>query len=164
MKMKTTALQKARQAYLPALPLILRDLSSVRFFAENKEQEEVKIQELFPLTSGQAYLKGENGDKCESKPLLIGVVFSGGQAPGGHNVITGIYDSLKHLHPQSRLFGFLNGPGGIITGKSQELTAENLENFRNQGGFDLIGSGRAKVETEEQLKSSLEIVSKMGLD
>lgn len=161
---KTDVLQQARQAYIPALPLILRDLSSIRFSAENGRRGDPKIEEIFPLTSGQPSLKGERGTKREAKPLQIGVVFSGGQAPGGHNVITGIYDSMKLLHPQSKLFGFLDGPGGVVAGKARELTAEGLESFRNQGGFDLIGSGRTKIETQEQLSASLATVSKMDLD
>ena len=158
------ALQKARQTYLPTLPSILRNLHEVGFFSGNEMREDEKIKALLPLTSGQPFVRGEKGEKREHKSLQIGVVFSGGQAPGGHNVITGIYDALKLLNSHSKLFGFLEGPGGIVKAKSRELTAEDLAPFRNQGGFDLIGSGRTKIETEEQLGASLATVTKMGLD
>jgi len=160
------ALQKARQAYLPAVPLILRDLLELDFARDvEKMHEEERIKALLPLTSGQPVLKAKKGKKeRESKPLQIGVVFSGGQAPGGHNVITGIYDSIKLLNPHSKLFGFLDGPSGIVKGNSRELNAESLKDFRNQGGFDLIGSGRSKIETEEQLSASLATIAKMNLD
>lgn len=159
------ALQKARQTYLPAIPLILRDLLELGFACKDqKMHEDVKIKALFPLISDQPFLRGEREGTRESKPLQLGVVFSGGQAPGGHNVITGIYDSMKLLNPNSRLFGFLDGPGGIVAGKSRELTSGDLHDYRNQGGFDLIGSGRTKIETEDQLSASLETITQMNLD
>ena len=159
------ALQKTRQAYLPIIPLLLRDLFDLRF-CPSAEQSQVteKIKGFFPLTSGQPVLKGEKGERRNSKPLKIGVVLSGGQAAGGHNVIVGIYDSLKLLHPNSRLFGFLDGPGGVVAGQSRELDLANLAPYRNQGGFDMIGAGRDKIETEEQLNASLAVVQKMELD
>ena len=151
--------------YLPALPLILRDLHELGFSSgDEKMREDEKNKALLQMTSGQPFLKGTKGKKQEHKPLQIGVVFSGGQAPGGHNVITGVYDAMKRLNPHSKLFGFLDGPGGIVKAKSRELSAEDLKPFRNQGGFDLIGSGRTKIETEEQLSASLATVTKMHLD
>ncbi len=162
---RINVLQKARQAYLPVVPLVLRDLSSISM-SQNAERnpEDATIKALFPLTSGQPFLKGEKGSKRTPKPLRIGVVLSGGQAAGGHNVIVGIYDSIKQLNEHSRLFGFLDGPAGVIAGKSKELSSETLAAYRNQGGFDMIGSGRTKIETEEQLKASLAVVQKMELD
>lgn len=160
------ALQKARCAFLPVLPLVLRDLAEVRLEPTSSQQPPLdgKIQALFPLTSGQPLLIGKKGNKRSLKPLRVGAVFSGGQAAGGHNVITGIYDSLKQLSPHSRVFGFLGGPDGIIQGNSKELSAEMIASYRNQGGFDMIGSGRTKIETEEQLKATLAVVQEMQLD
>ncbi|MBS0604105.1 MAG: diphosphate--fructose-6-phosphate 1-phosphotransferase [Verrucomicrobia bacterium] len=158
-------LQKARQAYLPSIPHLLRSLSEVQFSPSNeKSDSQDKIKELFPLTSGQPFLQGQQGGSRTSKQLMVGVVLSGGQAAGGHNVIIGIHDALKQLNKQSRIFGFIDGPGGIVAGKSRELTAEILAPYRNTGGFDMIGSGRTKIETQEQLNASLEVVQKMKLD
>ncbi len=160
-----TALQKARQTYLPVLPSVLRDILNARCIrSEEKASVDPKIQTLFPLTSTQPLIRVEKGSKRNSRALQIGVVFSGGQAPGGHNVITGICDAMQSLNPKSKLFGFLDGPGGIVAGKCKELTKETLDDYRNQGGFDLIGSGRTKIETDDQLKASLETVKKMQLD
>ncbi|MGC2596367.1 MAG: diphosphate--fructose-6-phosphate 1-phosphotransferase [Rhabdochlamydiaceae bacterium] len=158
-------LERARRESLPTLPLILRDLAHVAFAeaAEGLEYHE-KIKALFSLTHGRLVLHGQKGKMRTPQPLQVGVVLSGGQAAGGHNVIIGIHDALKQLHPQSRLFGFLGGPSGIIAGKSKELTPEVIIPYRNQGGFDMIGSGRTKVETEEQLATSLAVVQKMHLD
>jgi pyrophosphate--fructose-6-phosphate 1-phosphotransferase len=161
------ALQKLRQAYLPLLPELLTDLLQVSWVQSSKqEREEEKIKSLFPLTSGQPVLKAERGvgRRFCPKALKVGVVFSGGQAPGGHNVIVGIYDALKRLHPESKLFGFLGGPAGILEGKSKELSVELLDPYRNQGGFDLIGSGRTKIETEAQFKSALAATQALELD
>lgn len=160
-----TALQNARQGCLPVLPLLLRDLTHLALSQSEKQvRKKEEIDALFPLTFGQPILQGHKGAPRTLKPLKGGVVFSGGQAAGGHNVIVGIFDSLKQLDRQSRLFGFLDGPGGIVAGKHKELTAEFLAPFRNQGGFDMIGSGREKIETEEQLLSVLSVVNKMQLD
>src|SRR5271154_415787 len=121
----TDGLQKARQAYLPVLPQLLRNPLGLRWIQNCEEtQEDAQIKALFPLTSGQPFLKGETGERRSPKPLQIGVVLSGGQASGGHNVITGIYDCISQLHSHSRLFGFLDGPGGIIAGKSRGLSSE----------------------------------------
>jgi diphosphate-dependent phosphofructokinase len=158
-------LQKARQAYLPQIPLILKDLSSVALLPrQEKSRCDEKIKTLFPKTADRPVLRGKKGGARTPKPLQVGVVLSGGQAAGGHNVIIGIFDALKQMSPQCKLFGFLDGPGGIIAGKSLELTKEKLAPYRNMGGFDMIGSGRIKIETEEQLKAALEAMLKMKLD
>jgi diphosphate-dependent phosphofructokinase len=158
-------LQKARRDHPPVLPLILRDLTHVNFASETKGvEEDERIKTLFPLTRGHPVLKGQKGKTRPPKLLQVGVVFSGGQAAGGHNVIIGIHDALKQLDPHSRLFGFFDGPGGIVAGKNTELTAEFIAPYRNQGGFDMIGSGRMKIETEEQLAASLIVVQKLKLD
>ncbi len=159
------ALQKARQAYLPKIPHLLRDPFALHLVSSDEKcSVDEKIKGFFPLTCGQPLLKGKKGERRETKPLQIGVVLSGGQAAGGHNVIVGIYDSLKLLHPNSRLFGFLDGPGGIVAGRSRELDLTYLDSYRNQGGFDMIGAGRDKIETEEQLNASLATVQTMKLD
>lgn len=106
----------------------------------------------------------ESKETLKTQPLRLGVVLSGGQAAGGHNVIIGLYDALKKLNPKSQLFGFLDGPSGIIKNIHKELVLEELNRFRNTGGFDLLGSGRTKIESPEQFVSSLETVKKLDLD
>lgn len=157
-------LSQLRQKYQPSIPQILSQLSAVSF--EKKETPAVKaeIQKLFPQISSQSLVVGKKGAAQTFPALKIGAVFSGGQAPGGHNVLTGLFDALKALNPQSQLFGFLDGPGGIIAKKTIELTTETLAPYRNQGGFDLLGSGRVKVETEEQLKATLKTAQDLALD
>jgi pyrophosphate--fructose-6-phosphate 1-phosphotransferase len=158
-------LQKARAAYHPTLPLILKELALVHLTkVYDGPQKNQEIEALFPMTYGQPLLKGQKGKARQGKPLQVGVVFSGGQAAGGNNVVSGVFDALKQLDHASKIFGFLDGPGGIIAGKAKELTAGFLEAYRNQGGFDMIGSGRTKIETEEQLKQSMDTVQKMHLD
>ncbi len=166
MKKPLITLQQARALYTPKLPSILSDLSRVSFVADSGEQlgkEAEAIQPLFPHTFGRALLKGTLSQAKPASEERVGVVFSGGQASGGHNVITGLYDALQNLNPDSKLFGFLGGPSGIINGKSIDLTEEILKSYRNQGGFDLIGSGRTKIETEEQLQASLSTMKALNL-
>src|ERR1700722_19205173 len=158
-------LQKFRSDELPELPLFLQDPTCVNFSADTKPSEKhEQISPLFPLTHGQPGLQAQKGQKRTCRPLQVAVLFSGGQAAGGHNVIIGAFHALKKLHPQSRLFAFLAGPGGLIAGKSRELTAESIAPYLNQGGFDMIGSGRVKIETQQQLADSLAAVKKMKLD
>lgn len=163
--MQIDLLKKQRQQALLVLPQLFQDLQAVRLLPESQKMDEEKsIQALFPHICRQPVLKGRRGEKRAFQPLQVGVVFSGGQAAGGHNVIIGIYDCLKQLHPDAKVFGFLDGPGGIVTGKSIPLTSEKLTAYRNLGGFDMIGSGRAKIETEEHLSFALACVQKMSLD
>lgn len=165
--MNETHLQKLRRQSPLPLPNILQDLHSLSF-AKGELTTSLKdseaLKQLFPNTFGQPLLSAKKGAKRSSPPLKIGTVFSGGQAAGGHNVIAGLFDALKKLHPDSRLFGFLDGPSGIVNGKQKELTKDLIDLFRNQGGFDLLGSGRTKIETEEQLQSSLKSVEALCLD
>jgi pyrophosphate--fructose-6-phosphate 1-phosphotransferase len=159
-------LQKARQAHVPEQPSILQDVGKVAFNQGvlSKDYNE-QIKAHFPLTSGQSLLLGETSHSSSShRALNIGVVFSGGPAAGGHNAIIGIFETLKKLNPNSRLFGFLNGPEGILSEKYKELTKEFLVPYFNQGGFDMIGSGRVKIENEEQLFAALAVAKKMQLD
>jgi diphosphate-dependent phosphofructokinase len=157
-------LSRLRQKYLPAVPHLLKELKAVAF--EQKENKSVPsdIKALFPKTSHQGVVFGTKRAPSTFSPLKIGAVFSGGQASGGHNVIAGLFDALQQLHPQCQLFGFLDGPSGIVSGKSELLTSSRLAPFRNQGGFDLLGSGRTKIETEEQLQGAFATAKKLSLD
>lgn len=160
-----TPLQKHRTKYQPTLPKALG--KSVVFKGNGSTTclgHEKEIEDKFPKTFGRPLLHPEKGKKPTSKALKVGVVFSGGQAAGGHNVITGLFDALKAFHHECQLIGFLGGPSGIIEGKTLELSEDLLQNFRNQGGFDLIGSGRTKIETNEQLEKSIAIFEKLLLD
>ena len=126
------------------------------------DQKEVKG--LFPNTYGVPTLKFvESTDKVDYPQINVGVILSGGQAPGGHNVIAGIFDGIKKMNAQSRVFGFLMGPGGLINHKYMELTSDIINEYRNTGGFDIIGSGRDKLETKEQFDKGLEILKKLDI-
>ncbi len=161
-------LEESRRGYKPNLPQMLRAFDKFSFKARNQttalgDLEEIEKQ--FPKTYGRPLLFGEQvSGQSLSKPLKVGVVFSGGQAPGGHNVITGLFDALKAFHHESQLFGFLGGPKGIVDGDYSALSEDQLALFRNQGGFDLLGSGRTKIETPEQFAKSLKTIEKLGLD
>jgi diphosphate-dependent phosphofructokinase len=161
---KMSVLQKARLQFVPPIPKVLQDILSIRFVDGSEKKIDGEVRAAFAKLSHFPELTLASGDKTPSKPVRVGVVLSGGQAAGGHNVIAGVFDALKTLHPESKLFGFLNGPGGIIKGKYKEITEELLANYRNQGGFDLIGSGRTKVETPEQFALTLEVVQNLNLD
>ncbi len=160
-------LQKIRAEFQPQRPDILSDMNQIVFSREAKTSclaDEKEIAALFPKTFGRVIVSGGVGSREEAAPLKVGVVFSGGQASGGHNVISGLFDGLKKRSSESTLIGFLGGPSGIIDGKSIEITSEMLSMYRNQGGFDLIGSGRTKIETDEQFAASLETVQKLQLN
>lgn len=162
-----TRLQKLRAEYKPVLPRILKNLQNIHFekgAATNAVSDARRVQELFPLTFGRPIVEGKEGEKRNLRPLRVGVVLSGGQAAGGHNVIAGLFDALHLFSKESKLYGFLNGPGGIVDNKHKLLTKEYIDFYRNQGGFDLIGSGRTKIETDEQLASSLQTVQELNLD
>ncbi|MDO8682025.1 MAG: diphosphate--fructose-6-phosphate 1-phosphotransferase [Armatimonadota bacterium] len=165
--MEVSALQKERAKYQPKLPKALRaagvkvELGAPSEPATDKEE----IKKLFPNTYGQPVAKIVEGDgTLNSAPLKVGVVLSGGQAPGGHNVIAGLFDALKAANKDSKLYGFLKGPGGVIKGKYKELTAEIIEPYRNTGGFDMIMSGRDKIEKPEDLAACKKNFEDMGLD
>jgi diphosphate-dependent phosphofructokinase len=157
-------LQLERQNYKPTVPSVLESVASIEFekSASLKVQNDVAPQ--FAHTSQEEVFTLKAGGKKELKPLRVGVVFSGGQASGGHNVIWGLFDAIKEVSESSKLIGFLNGPGGICDQKSVEITKQMLEPYRNQGGFDLIGSGRTKIETPEQLDQAKESVKALDLD
>lgn len=164
----TSPFQQERMHFRPEIPNQLKGLKTARMIEGAPTSalgEEAEIRNALPSIFGHPIISFEIGlENYPSQALKIGVVLSGGQAPGGHNVIAGLYDALKTLHPSSRLFGFVGGPSGVISGEMRELTAEGLEPYRNTGGFDLIGSGRTKIETEEQLAASLKTVMTNTLD
>lgn len=161
-------LQKARLGFIPRLPKQFEHLKTMSFETGGATSSvcfSEELTQLFPLTFGQPLIAFQQGkEQITLAAKKVGVVFSGGQAAGGHNVITGLFDALNGINPHSRLVGFLGGPSGIVDCKAIELTAEKLASYRNQGGFDLIGSGRTKIEKEEQLKASLDTVLKLDLD
>ena len=147
--MKKSALQIARAAYNPKMPKALYGSVKVEEGAATQsvaDQEEVK--KLFPNTYGMPTIKFvETSEKVSLPAINVGVILSGGQAPGGHNVIAGLFDGIKNMNVSSRLFGFLTGPGGLVDHDYKELTADIIDEYRNTGGFDIIGSGRTKLES-----------------
>ncbi len=164
--MNISALQKERAKYQPKLPKSLR--GAVRVVEGDKTKsvaDQKDIEELFPNTYGMPLISFEEGEeKKDRTPVNAGVILSGGQAPGGHNVISGIFDGIKKIHPDSRLYGFLGGPGGLVDHVYVELTAEKIDEYRNTGGFDIIGSGRTKLEDEWQFDKGLEIAKDLDLN
>ena len=124
-------------------------------------QEDIK--KLFPNTYGMPLVEFVPADSANNAKINVGIILSGGQAPGGHNVISGLFDEVKKLNPENRLYGFLMGPGGLVDHNYIEITAENLQAYRNTGGFDMIGSGRTKLEKEEQFEKGLEIIRKLDI-
>ena len=162
-----SALQKARYSYNPKLPAALRAGANVKCIEGEKLQafaDVEKINALFPSTSNLPVLKFEKADSpAPMKPIHVGVILSGGQAPGGHNVIAGLYDGLKSLNKESRLFGFKGGPGGLVDNKYVEITDEFMNDYRNTGGFDMIGSGRTKLELVEQFDKAAANCKALGI-
>ncbi|MCF0183059.1 MAG: diphosphate--fructose-6-phosphate 1-phosphotransferase [Bacteroidaceae bacterium] len=162
--MEKSALQKARGAYQPKLPVGLQGCVKVKEGAPTQsvaDQEQIKA--LFPNTYGMPLIEFEKGETMNNEAINIGVILSGGQAPGGHNVICGLFDGVKRLNPNSKLYGFLMGPGGLVDHNYIELTADVIDEYRNTGGFDMIGSGRTKLEKEEQFEKGLEIIRKLDI-
>lgn len=162
--MKKSALQKARAAYQPKLPIVLTGaVKAVEGKATNSVADQEDIQKLFPNTYGLPEIHFEKGPAVKSAPINVGVILSGGQAPGGHNVISGLFDGIKKVNRDSRLYGFLMGPGGFVDHKYMELTASYIDEYRNTGGFDIIGSGRTKLETKAQFDKGLEILKELNI-
>lgn len=153
--MKISALQKARYEYSPKLPTVLRGEIGTVVPTYGQPTDAASDQEalkaLFPNTYGLPKVSfGKGTNKDVAKKVNVGVILSGGQAPGGHNVICGLYDALKKANPENQLYGFLGGPSGILEDKYMVMTDELIDQYRNTGGFDIIGSGRTKLETKEQ--------------
>ena len=162
--MQKSALQVARAAYQPKLPRGLQGAVKVQEGAPTQSvdnQEEIKA--LFPNTYGMPLVEFVPGEETKHEPMNVGIILSGGQAPGGHNVITGLFDMVKKLNPENRLFGFILGPGGLVDHNYMELTKDIIDEYRNTGGFDMIGSGRTKLEKEEQFEKGLEIIRELGI-
>ncbi|MDD5992667.1 MAG: diphosphate--fructose-6-phosphate 1-phosphotransferase [Prevotellaceae bacterium] len=163
--MEKSALQIARAAYQPKLPKALRGaLKAVEGEPTQSVADQEEVEKLFPNTYGMPYLKFEPTEG-ESTPVAInvGVILSGGQAPGGHNVISGLFDGIKKLNPANRLYGFILGPGGLVDHNYMELTEDIIDEYRNTGGFDIIGSGRTKLEKKEQFDKGLEILKALDI-
>ena len=162
--MEISALQKERAGYQPKLPKALQGAVKVKEGAPTQSvdnQEDIK--KLFPNTYGMPLGEFEPADSANNAKMNVGVILSGGQAPGGHNVISGLFDEVKKLNPDNRLYGFLMGSGGLVDHNYIEITAENLQAYRNTGGFDMIGSGRTKLEKEDQFEKGLEIIKKLDI-
>lgn len=154
----------ARAAYQPKLPKALQGAVKVREEeATQAVADREEIKSLFPNTYGMPLIRFVEGEKRESPTFNVGVILSGGQAPGGHNVISGLFDGIKRLNKDNRLYGFLMGPSGLIEHRYTELTADIIDDYRNTGGFDMIGSGRTKLETEDQFESGLKIIRKLDI-
>lgn len=152
-----SALAKARAAYRPKLPASL-GASSLAKKSPLPASGENEIRAQFPNTFDLPAVTFEQGSAvpATASPIRVGVILSGGPAPGGHNVIAGLFDAIKAIHPESSLIGFLNGPDGLLTNKGVEIDAALLEGYRNTGGFDIIGSGRTKLESHEDFLKALE--------
>ncbi len=156
-------LQKERLEYHPTIPDALKHLDMIDFEEGQLVSCEPYIAPSFPHMTHQKSITFTSKE-TPCAPLNVGVVLSGGQAAGGHNVISGLFDALQEFHPDCKLYGFLNGPGGIVRNKTLEITKELLSNFRNQGGFDIIGSGRTKIQTPEQFRAAFHAVTENELD
>ena len=163
--MKKSALQKARATYQPNLPIALAGpVQVVEGQPTHSVADQEAIKALFPNTYGLPEIRFEkNPNPTPNKPVNVGVILSGGQAPGGHNVICGIFDGIKKIHRDSRLFGFLMGPDGLVKHRYIELTAPIIDEYRNTGGFDIIGSGRTKLEKKEQFDEGLKILNELNI-
>ena len=165
---KLSPLQIERLKYQPKLPSSLQNgvnsLEMVEGSATQSVRDQEQIKNLFANTYGKPTVTFKSTSSASTSEVRnVGVILSGGQAPGGHNVIAGLYDSLKNANPENKLYGFLGGPSGIIEGQYVEFTDEFIDAYRNTGGFDIIGSGRTKLETEEQFQKSLAVCKKLNI-
>ncbi|MCR5366403.1 MAG: diphosphate--fructose-6-phosphate 1-phosphotransferase [Prevotella sp.] len=162
--MKKSALQIARAAYQPKLPKALQSAVKVKEgHATQSVGDQEEIKKLFPNTYGMPIVEFEPATEANTKKMNVGIILSGGQAPGGHNVITGLFDAVKRLNPENRLYGFILVPGGLVDHNYMELTADIIDEYRNTGGFDMIGSGRTKLEKVDQFEKGLEIIRQLDI-
>ena len=162
--MEKSALQIARAAYQPKLPKALQGAVKVKEGAPTQSVDnQEEIQKLFPNTYGMPIVEFEPSCEAVDKRMNVGIILSGGQAPGGHNVITGLFDQVKKLNPENRLYGFILGPGGLVDHNYMELTKDIIDEYRNTGGFDMIGSGRTKLEKVDQFEKGLEIIRELDI-
>ncbi|MDR1129290.1 MAG: diphosphate--fructose-6-phosphate 1-phosphotransferase [Treponema sp.] len=167
--MEISALQKARYSYTPKLPASLKqNIGEIAVhFGDPTESlaDQAALKELFKNTYGKPIVTFAEGQNSKIyRPLTVGVILSGGQAPGGHNVIAGLYDGLKKGNGKSTLYGFLGGPSGLTDNRPLEITGGLVDQYRNTGGFDIIGSGRTKIETPGQFAAALDTAKKLSLD
>lgn len=163
--MAISALQKERATYAPKLPKSLKGcVKVVEGKATQSVANQAEIKDLFPNTYGMPIVTFEEGTQAtKAEAFNLGVILSGGQAPGGHNVISGLFDGLKSINKNCKLYGFLGGPSGLVDHKYIELTSDIIDAYRNTGGFDIIGSGRTKLEETEQFDKGIEICNKLGI-
>ena len=164
--MKKSPLQIARAWYMPKMPKVLQDSVAIREGEKTKSvANQAEIEALFPNTYGMPLIHFESANQAQNYPQVsVGVILSGGQAPGGHNVIAGLYDGLKRLNPANKLYGFIGGPSGLIEHKVKQLNKETIDEYRNTGGFDIIGSGRTKLEEEWQFDKGIEICKMLNIN
>ncbi len=163
--MEKSALQIERAAYQPKLPKALRGAVKVKegeptHSVDNQEE----IKKLFPNTYGMPIVEFEPCEEAMGKKMNVGIILNSRQAPLGHNVITGLFDQVKKLNPENKLYGFILGPGGLVDHNYMELTKEIVDEYRNTGGFDMIGSGRTKLEKVEQFEKGLEIIRQLDIN
>ena len=157
-------LQKARAAYQPKLPKALQGpVKAVEGKATQSVGNQDEIKALFPNTYGMPVVEFKEGVKADAVQFNVGVILSGGQAPGGHNVISGLFDGIRSINPANKLYGFLMGPGGLVDHKYIEITPEIMDAYRNTGGFDIIGSGRTKLEEVDQFEKGIVILRELGI-
>ena len=163
--MTKSALQIARAEYKPKIPVALKgNVKTVEGEHTQSVANQDDIKKLFPNTYGMPIVTFEKSSSKKNSPAInVGVILSGGQAPGGHNVIAGLFDGIKAINKESRLFGFILGPGGLVDHKYIELTFDIIDEYRNTGGFDMIGSGRTKLETDKQFNKGLKILKKLNI-
>src|SRR5690554_1026909 len=166
--MDISPLQKVRYLYKPKQPLIFQkpitSIKAVKGSPTEAQDDKEEIKALFAHTYGLPLVTFEE----QTEPITyavnnVGVILSGGQAPGGHNVICGLYDAIKKANPKSKLIGFLRGPDGILKDQTLEMTDQIIDEYRNTGGFDIIGSGRTKLESEEQFDIVADVCKKHGI-
>ena len=157
-------LQVARAAYQPKLPKALKGaVKAVEGAATQSVGNQEEIKALFPNTYGMPVVRFADGGSADSQSFNVGIILSGGQAPGGHNVISGLYDGVKAINPANKLYGFIMRPGGLVDHKYIEFDDALIDEYRNTGGFDIIGSGRTKLEETEQFEKGIEILRELGI-
>ena len=162
--MAISNLQAARAAYQPKLPKALQGpVKAVEGAPTQSVGNQEEIKELFPNTYGMPVITFEAGEPVELPAFNVGIILSGGQAPGGHNVISGLFDGVKSLNPANKLYGFILGPGGLVDHNYMEITSELMDQYRNTGGFDIIGSGRTKLEEEDQFEKGIQILRELNI-
>lgn len=163
--MKERTLKEDRYSYHPVIPKQLQRIENIQFVQKAQKSTDPEITKMFPYTAAEAVLKCTfSKQQFQKKALKMGVLLSGGPAPGGHAVISAIYDLIKELHAEAELYGIIDGPKGLVEQKVRKLTGEEVKQYQNQGGFDLIGSSRTKIETEEDFQAAVKTIKLYALD